>query len=96
MTMTPSETKAEKAEREAQEAADAALADAAAGAPEGEPIEGKSVKIKVGQDDGEIVLSRGGDVVLTKTVKDGHVTANDDDELAVLLGSVPGAVRVDS
>lgn len=89
------ETKAEKAAREAQEAADAAVADAAADSPEVEPIEGRSVKIKVDQPDGEIVLSRGADVVLTKTVTDGHITASDENELAVLLGSVPGAKRVD-
>lgn len=87
------ETVAEKTEREEAEAADAALAAAAAGA-DVEPIEGKSVRIKVEQE-GEIVLTRGGDVVLSKTVKDGHITADNDDELAVLLGSVPGAQRVE-
>jgi hypothetical protein len=33
--------------------------------------------------------------VLSKKVVDGHVTASDDDELAVLLASVPGATRVE-
>lgn len=89
------ESAAEKAEREAQEAADAAVADAAADAPEVDDFDGKSVRVKVDQTDGEIVLTRGGVAVLSKTVKDGHVTADNADELAVMLGSVPGAQRVD-
>lgn len=88
------ESKADREAREAQESADAAVAAAAAGSGV-EPMDGKSVRVKVDQQDGEITLSRGVDVVLSKTVKDGHVTADDDDEVAVLLGSVPGAVRVD-
>lgn len=90
--MTPTETKAEKAEREAQ--ADAALADAAAGSDVATD-DAKGRKVSVPQGDGEIVLSRGADVVLSKTVRDGHVTADNADELAVLLGSVPGAELVD-
>lgn len=88
------ESAEEKAAREQAEAEAAAVAAAAVGS-DAAPVEGKSVKVKVSQQDGEIVLSRGSDVVLSKTVKDGHVTADNDDELAVLLGSVPGAERVD-
>jgi hypothetical protein len=94
MTMAR-ETAAEKAEREAQEQADAAVAAAAAGSDTVDESDGKGGKVKVDQNDGEIVLTRGGEVVLSKKVVDGHVTASDDDELAVLLASVPGATRVE-
>lgn len=92
MTMAR-ESAAEREAREAQEQADAAVAAAAAGSDVA-PTDGK-VKVKVDQPDGEIVLTRGGEVVLSKTVKDGQVTADDDTELAVLLGSIPGAQQVD-
>lgn len=92
--MAPRESAEAKAEREAQEAAAAALADAAADSPAVDDAD-KGGSVKVEQADGEIVLTRGVDVVLQKTVKDGVVKADNADELAVLLGSVPGAKLVD-
>ena len=90
------ETKAQREQREADEAAAAAVAEAAAGSDVLDDEDAaKGGKVKVDQSEGEIVLTRGVDVVLTKTVKDGHVTADDANELAVLLGSVPGAVLVE-
>ena len=44
--------------------------------------------------EGEITLSRGGDVVLTKRVTDGQISPKDDDERALLLGAIPGAKLV--
>ena len=53
------------------------------------PVEGG--KVRVPQNDGEIILSRGGETVLTKRVTDGLVSPRDDVERALLLASIPGA-----
>ena len=95
--MAPRESAADKEAREAQEAADAAVAAAAASAQGSVDVDddAKRVRVKVDQLDGEIVLTRGGTAALTKSVTDGHVVADNADELAVLLASVPGATRVE-
>lgn len=47
--------------------------------------------VKVAQPSGSIVLTIGGQTVLTKTVTTGQVTASDDTERALLLAFIPGA-----
>lgn len=91
--MMPRESAEAKAEREAQEAADAAAADAAADTAV-DPGEGSQVKVPDTVGD-RITLTRGGEVVREFAVKDGHVTARDADDRALLLASVPGAEAVD-
>lgn len=83
--------------RTQNEEAAAAVADAASDAEASVVVdEDAGRKIYVGDEVGsEITFSRGVDVVLTKRVTDGHVTAKDDAERALILGSVPGAKLAD-
>lgn len=86
-------TKAEREAQEQQAAADAAAADAAADTTV-DVGEGSQVRVPAEVGD-KITLTRGGEVVREFAVKDGVISAKDDDDRALLLASVPGAELVD-
>lgn len=86
------ETKAEKAAREQAEAEAAAAESAQVGSVE--PVAGR---VKVPAEVGDKITLSGGPFAEPRefVVKGGYVEVDDDNERAIVLGSVPGAVLVD-